>query len=203
MRVQSWVRKIRWRRKWQLTPVFLPRKSHGQSLLLVIFQILLYYRACRCSIRQDIETTGINHSWTSKTRTFGPHFQVLSPSGWLSGLKLKLLFWFRCIHSAASLRHSLQTSYLSRPSMTLCPQGLLYSYVLPGLEASLSPASPHIGGVWAPHLPPALTDLIHVVLGQKQSGSRCLWGRKKKLQKSKLCHSSNKVQEILDKQQFR
>ena len=24
-----------WRRKWQPTPVFLPRKSHGQSLSLV------------------------------------------------------------------------------------------------------------------------------------------------------------------------
>ena len=25
-----WVRKIPWKRKWQLTPVFLPGKSHGQ-----------------------------------------------------------------------------------------------------------------------------------------------------------------------------
>ena len=25
-----WARKIPWRRKWQLTPVFLPGKSHGQ-----------------------------------------------------------------------------------------------------------------------------------------------------------------------------
>ena len=25
-----WVGKIPWRRKWQPTPVFLPRKSHGQ-----------------------------------------------------------------------------------------------------------------------------------------------------------------------------
>jgi len=25
-----WVRKIFWRRKWQHTPVFLPKKSHGQ-----------------------------------------------------------------------------------------------------------------------------------------------------------------------------
>ena len=25
-----WVEKISWRRKWQLTPVFLPRESHGQ-----------------------------------------------------------------------------------------------------------------------------------------------------------------------------
>ena len=28
-RFNPWVRKIPWRRKWQLTPVFLPRKSHG------------------------------------------------------------------------------------------------------------------------------------------------------------------------------
>ena len=28
-RFNPWVRKIPWRRKWQLTPVFLPGKSHG------------------------------------------------------------------------------------------------------------------------------------------------------------------------------
>ena len=28
--VQSWVSKIPWRRKWLLTPVFLPGESHGQ-----------------------------------------------------------------------------------------------------------------------------------------------------------------------------
>ena len=28
-----WVRKITWRRKWKPTPVFLPRKSHGQRNL--------------------------------------------------------------------------------------------------------------------------------------------------------------------------
>ena len=26
-----WIRKIPWRRKWELTPVFLPGKSHGQK----------------------------------------------------------------------------------------------------------------------------------------------------------------------------
>ena len=31
--VQSWVRKIPSRRKWQPTPVFLPEKSHGQRSL--------------------------------------------------------------------------------------------------------------------------------------------------------------------------
>ena len=31
--VQSWIRKIPWKRKWQLTPVYLPGKSHGQRSL--------------------------------------------------------------------------------------------------------------------------------------------------------------------------
>ena len=31
--VQSLVRKIPWRRKWQPTPVFLPGESHGQKTL--------------------------------------------------------------------------------------------------------------------------------------------------------------------------
>ena len=29
-----WVRKIPWKRKWQSTPVFLPKKSHGQRSLV-------------------------------------------------------------------------------------------------------------------------------------------------------------------------
>ena len=33
MWVDSWVRKIPWRREWQPTPVFLPRESHGQRSL--------------------------------------------------------------------------------------------------------------------------------------------------------------------------
>ena len=31
--LRDMVRKIPWRRKWQPTPVFLPRKSHGQRTL--------------------------------------------------------------------------------------------------------------------------------------------------------------------------
>ena len=31
--VNPWVRKISWRRKWQLTPVFLPGEFHGQRNL--------------------------------------------------------------------------------------------------------------------------------------------------------------------------
>ena len=31
--LDSWVRKIPWRRAWQLTPVFLPRESRGRRSL--------------------------------------------------------------------------------------------------------------------------------------------------------------------------
>ena len=34
-RFDPWVRKIPWRRKWHLTPVFLPGKSHRQRSLVV------------------------------------------------------------------------------------------------------------------------------------------------------------------------
>ena len=34
MRFEPWVEKIPWRRKWQPTLVFLPRKSHGQRSLV-------------------------------------------------------------------------------------------------------------------------------------------------------------------------
>ena len=33
-RFNPWVRKIPWRRKWKLTPVSLPRKFHGQRILV-------------------------------------------------------------------------------------------------------------------------------------------------------------------------
>ena len=33
-RFNPWVRQIPWRRKWQLTPVFLPRESQGQRSLV-------------------------------------------------------------------------------------------------------------------------------------------------------------------------
>ena len=32
-RFNPWVKKIRWRRLWQPTPVFLPGESHGQRSL--------------------------------------------------------------------------------------------------------------------------------------------------------------------------
>ncbi|KAB0353411.1 hypothetical protein FD755_023886 [Muntiacus reevesi] len=35
IRFDPWVRKIPWRRKWQPTPVFMPRELHGQRSLVV------------------------------------------------------------------------------------------------------------------------------------------------------------------------
>ena len=32
--MDPWVRKIPWKRAWQLTPVFLPGESHGQRSLV-------------------------------------------------------------------------------------------------------------------------------------------------------------------------
>ena len=34
LRLDSWVGKAPWRREWQPTPVFLPRKSYGQRSLV-------------------------------------------------------------------------------------------------------------------------------------------------------------------------
>ena len=31
---EPWVGKMPWRKKWQATPIFLPRKSHGQRSLV-------------------------------------------------------------------------------------------------------------------------------------------------------------------------
>ena len=44
-----WVRKTPWRRKWQLTPVFLPGKSHGQKSLVG-------YSPWGCRVRHDLAT---------------------------------------------------------------------------------------------------------------------------------------------------
>ena len=33
MRVDSWVKKVPWRREWQPIPVFLPGESHGHRSL--------------------------------------------------------------------------------------------------------------------------------------------------------------------------
>ena len=54
-----WVEKIPWRGKWQLIPVFLPRKFHGQ-------RSLAGYSACGC---KDLDTT---------EHALAPHSSTLS-----------------------------------------------------------------------------------------------------------------------------
>ena len=49
-RFNPWVRKIPWRRKWQPTPVFLPRLFHGQTM----------------------GSQRVRHNWATNTSTFHP-----------------------------------------------------------------------------------------------------------------------------------
>ena len=54
-RFDLWVEKIPWSRKWQPTPVFLPRKSHGQ-------RSLAGYSPWRHKESEMTEHTYISHS---------------------------------------------------------------------------------------------------------------------------------------------
>ena len=47
----TWVRKIPWRKKWKLTPVFLPKRSHRQRSLRGYSPW-----GCSCRVRQDLAT---------------------------------------------------------------------------------------------------------------------------------------------------
>ena len=62
--VWSLVGKIPWRRKWQLTPVFFPRESHGQKTLLATVRGLQRGR----------------HDWVTDAFTLATlYFPILSP----------------------------------------------------------------------------------------------------------------------------
>ena len=60
-RFDPWVEKIPWRRKWQLTPVFLPGKSQGQRRLAG-------YGSGAC---KELNTTECPHSHTKYIFKFG------------------------------------------------------------------------------------------------------------------------------------
>ena len=59
-----WVGKIRWRKKWQPTPVFLPGKFHGQRNL--------------SSVDWQATVRGVTKSWTRLS-----DFTFISTFGWL------------------------------------------------------------------------------------------------------------------------
>ena len=68
--VNSWVRKMPWRREWQSTPVFLPGKSHAQRNLAEL---------------QSMGLHRVGHDWTMDTHTvyFDLELKGSSSTGWL------------------------------------------------------------------------------------------------------------------------
>ena len=52
--ISAWVGKIPWRRKWQITPVFLPGKSHG------------FWRAIAHGLQKSDTTEWLNHHHKAK-----------------------------------------------------------------------------------------------------------------------------------------
>ena len=81
-RYNPWVGKIPWRRKWQLTPIFLPGKSHGQRSLegYSVWGCKESYTTERLSNWPTTNTTRSEHSalmgWDSELysadRSFSP-----------------------------------------------------------------------------------------------------------------------------------
>ena len=78
--VRSLVRKIPWRRKWQLGPVFLPGKSHGQ-------RSLVGYSPWGCRV---------GHNWATNTFTF--HL-------WILGGHIHLIFCIRQVEFMPLMLH--------------------------------------------------------------------------------------------------
>ena len=92
-RFNSWVKKIPWRRKWQPTPLFFPRKSHGQRSLL----------GCSpwgCIVGHDLVTT----------------YMVL-PSRW-AAIKAELRQFFLRL---SYIQYSLSTKDVNSLYDTMCP----------------------------------------------------------------------------------
>ena len=65
----SWVGKIPWRRKWQLVPVFLPGKSHGQRNL------------------ESYSPRGCKESDTTQRARTNPSTTIIILCGWILALK--------------------------------------------------------------------------------------------------------------------
>ena len=74
-RLDPWVGKIPWRRKWQPTPLFLPGKSHGQRSLEG------YSPWGRKRVRDDLATK-------QQPRLFWCHMEVATETVWPTELKI-------------------------------------------------------------------------------------------------------------------
>ena len=81
-RFDPWVGKILWRRKWQLAPVFLPGKFHGQG------------RAGKPGRLQSMGLQRVEHDLGTKQQQSLQHFDVARVSMMTSDLWRRNL-WFR------------------------------------------------------------------------------------------------------------
>ena len=99
-RFEPWIRNIPWRRKWQPTLVFLPRKSHGQRSL-VGYSLCVHKR--------------VGHSWVIKQQSLHKH-------SWLS------FSWFqRLSHLASSSEPWAQMRSQGKPAKGLQQQSWVWS----------------------------------------------------------------------------
>ena len=133
--LDPWVGKIPRRRKWQLTPVFLPGKSHGQRSLGL----------------QSMESQRVGHNWvTEQARAYSPFYVgfLAIPLGHLitnmSKNVLKLIIicsnlgWLKLaiFHELLKL-HKLKRFLLWARLPSRCPS---FSACLPSLPPPLAPS---------------------------------------------------------------
>ena len=90
-RVNSWARKTTWRRKWQPTPVFLPRKPHGQ-------RSLVGYNPC--SSKESNTTEWLNTSLLS---------YIVLVSSWTNAFYDIYVYWSQSDHDP---RHFMTLMYV-------------------------------------------------------------------------------------------
>ena len=123
--VQSWVRKIPWRRKWQPIPVLLPGKSHGQRNLIgyspwvtksqtrlndftFIFQDIIrspsMVRSCVVQLRQTAFALRFSHSCVDLA-----YFNYV-----------KMLGLFLYLNKTVSFKFSLQNYFKYEISICIC-----------------------------------------------------------------------------------
>ena len=99
-RFNPWVGKILWRRKWQLTPVFLPRESHGQRSLVGCKELdmteqlsmhssvqysgrlltVLYSLICPSSLMNTVQTRAMPLSQEDSETSYRPSLSQISSS---------------------------------------------------------------------------------------------------------------------------
>ena len=103
-----WVRKIPWRRAWQLTPVFLPREIHGQKSLvgyspwgckgLDLIEQLSMLLGCRLN-SYEWQRSSVNRAYTLKRLrsycvcTFGSSNSSYKKCDYSHGVNFREVMW--------------------------------------------------------------------------------------------------------------